>query len=442
MFPSVAAEFIRKKRAGEAHSPSDIREWLESYLSGKIKDYQMSAWLMAVYFQGLTASEASALTEAMLNSGDRIDLSSVDGFKVDKHSTGGVGDKTSLILGPIVAACGVPVPMMSGRGLGHTGGTLDKLESIPGFKTVFTDTQMRSLLSANKLFFIGQSERICPADKRLYALRDVTGTVESIPLICASIMSKKIAEGTQGLVLDVKCGSGSFMKTEARATELAKALLAVAHSAGLRASALVTTVDEPLGRWIGNAVEVRECLSILQGQHPKIYRDTEELSLTLAAEMLLIAQPNLSLNTALAKTKEVLDSGKALEIFERVCESQGGRLNELPVHKEELVVSSKLNGYVESFQTEAIGYAAVALGAGRETVEDKIDPAAGIECLVKVGDEVHTGDGLFRIVGSTLSKRNLAKERLANCVVLSESAPHINSILRSRLRDPQILSKE
>jgi pyrimidine-nucleoside phosphorylase len=433
---TLASEFIRRKRSGLAHSPEEIQRWIEDYLNDEVRDYQMAAWLMAVYFKGMNAAEANALTSAMLNSGERLKFTETVGLKVDKHSTGGVGDKTSLVLAPIVASCGVPVPMMSGRGLGHTGGTLDKLESIPGFRVRLSGDEMTSLLNKEHLFFIGQSDRICPADKRLYALRDVTGTVESIPLICASIMSKKIAEGANAVVFDVKFGSGAFMKTFAQARELGEALVQVSKEAGLGASAFITSVHEPLGRWVGNAVEVQECIQILKQQNCEHYQDTQKLSLDLAAEMLCLANATLTFEEALTKANAALTSGRAWETFERVCRSQGGDLSALQVAKQETLVFSQQEGFVSRFDSEGIGYAGILLGAGRMRTEDPIDSSAGIEVLVKLGSPVKKGQPVFRLLSSKQDRSAAAASRLQTCFEISENlqpvAPLVAEILRQR----------
>ena len=399
----LAAEIIKKKRNGLELSENEISDFILGYTKGTVPDYQMSALLMAIYFKGMTTAETLSLTKTMLHSGITVDTSTIPGFKVDKHSTGGVGDKTSLILGPVVAGCGVYVPMISGRGLGHTGGTLDKLEAIPGFNT---QQSLESFIRITKELgtcFIGQTKEICPADKKLYALRDVTATVDSHPLICASIMSKKIAEGIDGLVLDVKFGSGAFMKTEAHAKELAQKLMAIGDGYGKKVVSLITSMQQPLGRFAGNAWEVFECVEIMNGQKfigpdgHDLYADTRELSLQLSAHMIHLSGKTKSVENAYALAAECLRSGKALKIFAEMCGKQSGDLKKLHFSKKQFRVLSTTRGYISSFDVEKVGIAGIVLKAGRKKTDDVIDPLSGIEFHKKIGDPIAAGEVLFTI---------------------------------------------
>lgn len=399
-------EIIRTKRDGHALSEEQIRDLILSYSSGDIPDYQMSSWLMSVFFQGMTEKETLWLTRAMMDSGEIVDLSSIKEFKVDKHSTGGVGDKTSLILGPIVAAAGIPVPMISGRGLGHTGGTLDKLESMPGFNTQLDLDHFKKYVKSNKICFIGQTKEICPADKKLYALRDVTATVDCIPLICASIMSKKLAEGIDGLVLDVKYGSGAFMKSSKDARQLSNRLVSIARGYGKKCSSFITNMNQPLGRFSGNSLEVKECLDIMSGktclndQGFDLYSDTKELSLVLSSEMMFLS--GLYKNRALARkhAEQILDTGLALKKFKELCGLHGGDWSKLPEPKNSFVITSKVKGWVTGFDVEKIGLAGIKINAGRRIKEDTIEPTAGFEFHKKIGHAVKIGDPIFTIYGS------------------------------------------
>ena len=424
----LAAEVIKTKREGRALSKVEIQTFIRGYTDGSIPDYQMSALLMAIYFKGMNDEETLNLTDSMLNSGIRVHFSSKI-FKVDKHSTGGVGDKTSLILGPIVAAAGVPVPMISGRGLGHTGGTLDKLESIPGFNTQLSIEDFIRHVDESNICFIGQTKEICPADKKIYALRDVTATIESLPLICASIMSKKIAEGIDGLVLDVKYGSGAFMKTPEQSERLAKALMGIAKSYGKSVVALITNMDQPLGRYSGNSLEVEECVEIMSGKKflnsngQDLYEDTRELSLWLSAHMILLGGKAKSLDEAYALAKSILESGKALTYFKKLCQIHSGQLDQLPKPKHKLDVCSTQNGYIKAFETEKIGIAGIILKAGRAKTQDIIAPTAGIEFHVKVGDPIKVGESIFTIWGDQPELFQKTKEMLLNSVSISLQKP-------------------
>lgn len=398
-------EIIKKKRDKEELTLEEIDYLIQAYTQDKVPDYQMSAWLMAVFFNGMTEKETFGLTKSMINSGITVDFSEVRKFKVDKHSTGGVGDKTSLILGPIVAAAGFPVPMISGRGLGHTGGTLDKLESIPGFNTQLNLEQFISAIKQHEIAFIGQTKEICPADKKLYALRDVTATVDCIPLICASIMSKKLAEGVDGLVLDVKYGSGAFMKKSKDATVLAKYLMKIAKRYGKKISAYITSMNQPLGRYAGNSLEVFECVEIMKGKTHinklgyDSYADTRELSLVLASEMMFLTGKYKNRNTSYAHAKEILASGKAWGKFKELCGLHTGDIDKLPLPKHSQTVKASKKGYIHSFDVEKIGLAAIKIRAGRKIKEDVIEATAGIEFHCKIGDAVNKGDTVYTIHG-------------------------------------------
>jgi pyrimidine-nucleoside phosphorylase len=389
-------ELIRKKRDGECLEPEEIRDFIAGITDGSIPDYQAAAMLMAVFLRGLDDGELAAWAEAMVRSGDVLDLSAIRRPKIDKHSTGGVGDKISLPLAPAVAACGVAVPMVSGRGLGHTGGTLDKLESIPGFRVDLSVEHFIRQVDELGTCLIGQTARIAPADKKLYALRDVTGTVESIPLIASSIMSKKLAEGLDGLVLDCKVGSGAFMKTRDLARALARAIRAIGEAAGKRVTVVLTDMDAPIGRMIGNALEVRESIEVLRGGGPA---DTRELTVRLGAEMLLLAGAASGEADAVARIEGVLADGSALEVFRRVVAAQGGdpRVCDepeevLPRARHQLPLAIWGRGYVRRIDAEKIGVAALLLGAGRRTKEDHIAPAVGLEMWTHVGDDARMRD--------------------------------------------------
>jgi pyrimidine-nucleoside phosphorylase len=393
-------DLIQRKRDGKELAPEEIEFLVVGYTNGDIPDYQMSAFLMAVYFSGMSDREVSRLTECMLRSGDTVDLSSIPGVKVDKHSTGGVGDKTSFIVAPLAAAAGVVVPMMSGRGLGHTGGTLDKLESIPGFRTSLTPEEFQKQLQELGLAFIGQSDRLVPSDRKLYALRDVTGTVESIPLISSSIMSKKLAEGIDSLVLDVKVGSGAFMKKQVEARRLAQTMVGIGRRMDKKVQALITDMNQPLGYAIGNALEIMEASQTLQNAGPA---DLTKLSLELAARMIHLGKKADSLDEARRIAEKHLVDGSAYKKFKDVVAAQGG--NPQALDKFELLpnatgmreVVSPRAGYVSVIDAEDIGVASNMIGAGRSKKEDSIDPAVGIILEVKVGEKVDAGSVLCRL---------------------------------------------
>jgi pyrimidine-nucleoside phosphorylase len=393
-------DLIQRKRDGEELTPEEIEYLVEGYTQGSIPDYQMSAFLMAVFFSGMSDREVSRLTECMLRSGDTVDLSAVPGVKVDKHSTGGVGDKTSFIVAPLAAAAGVVVPMMSGRALGHTGGTLDKLESIPGFRTDLTAADFEKQLGEHGLCFIGQTERLAPADRKLYALRDVTATVESIPLISSSIMSKKLAEGVDALVLDVKVGSGAFMKKQVDARRLAQTMVGIGRRMDKKVQALITDMSQPLGFAVGNALEVMEASQTLQNAGPA---DLTKLSIELAARMIYLGKKAPTLDDARRTAEKHLVDGSGYRKFKQVVAAQGG--NAQALDKFELLpnatgmreVTSPRGGYVTSIDAEDIGLASNMIGAGRDKKEDSIDPAVGIILEVKAGEKVDAGSVLCRL---------------------------------------------
>ncbi|MGB0030612.1 MAG: thymidine phosphorylase [Candidatus Sulfotelmatobacter sp.] len=395
-----AIDVIRKKRDGGELSRDEIDYLVNSYTRGDIPDYQVSAWLMAVVLRGMTRAETASLTDAMLHSGEVLNLSSLAARKVDKHSTGGVGDKTSLVLAPLAAAAGVAVPMISGRGLGHTGGTLDKLEAIPGFNVNLPVAQFRRVLEACGCAMIGQTAEIAPADRKLYALRDVTGTVESPYLICASIMSKKLAEGIDALVLDVKTGSGAFMKGEKDAAFLAELMVETGERMGKKVVALITDMDQPLGRMIGNALEVVEVVEVLRGEGPE---DLRQLCIELAGWMLHLGGVADEVEDGKTQSEKLIASGKGLDRFRQMVELQGGDprvvddAKKLPQARHTTIVSSPKNGYLASLQCEQVGTACVILGGGRERKEDSVDPAVGIVLHKKVGDAVSVGETLATI---------------------------------------------
>lgn len=435
----LPAEIIKKKRNGFELTEKEIDDFILGYTRGTVPDYQMSALLMAIYFKGMTTPETLSLTKTMLHSGIVVDTSSIDGFKVDKHSTGGVGDKTSLILGPIVAACGVYVPMISGRGLGHTGGTLDKLESIPGFNTQQSLENFIRITKEIGTCFIGQTKDICPADKKIYALRDVTATVESYPLICASIMSKKIAEGIDGLVLDVKFGSGAFMKTPDNARELAQKLMAIGVGYGKKVVSMITSMDQPLGRYAGNAFEVFECVEIMKNKKHigsdghDMYEDTRELSLQLSAHMIHLSGKTKTVEEAYTLAVGALESGKALAIFEKMCGKQGGNLSGLSFAKKQFQVTATSSGYISSFNVEKVGIAGIVLKAGRRITADVIDPLTGIEFHKKIGDPVKSGDVIFTIHCDNESLVSETKNFLNESVTVSTQKPTQHKLIKEVL---------
>jgi pyrimidine-nucleoside phosphorylase len=419
-------DLIRHKRDGGVLGDAEIRAFVAGVTDGSWPDYQISALLMAIVLRGMTLDEASVLTDAMVRSGQRVDLSEFGGIAVDKHSTGGVGDKASLILAPLAAACGAIVPMMSGRGLGHTGGTLDKLEAIPGFRTRLSLDEMRRALRRTGCALIGQTAEIAPADRRMYSLRDVTATVESIPLICASILSKKLAEGIGALVLDVKVGRGAFMKTRDDARQLAEWLSGIAERNGVRTQALLTPMDTPLGRAVGNANEVIESIETLKGEGPE---DLRQLSLTLAARMLVLSKCAADEGDAEEQVRRALASGAGLEKFRQIIEQQGGDphvvddYDRLPAPSTREVWRAPRAGVVARLDAELIGRAAVVLGAGRDRVDADVDPSAGIDITAPVGTHVAAGDPMMTLLTRQPARLDAARRLLEQAVAIGPMAP-------------------
>lgn len=417
-------DIIEKKRDGKELSTQEINFFIEGYTKGDIPDYQASALAMAIFFQDMTDRERADLTRAMVNSGDTIDLSGIKDIKVDKHSTGGVGDTTTLVLAPLVASLGIPVAKMSGRGLGHTGGTIDKLESVKGFHVELTKEQFINLVNKNKLAVMGQSGNLTPADKKLYALRDVTGTVNSIPLIASSIMSKKIAAGADAIVLDVKTGNGAFMKTEKDAKELAHAMVRIGNHVGRKTIAIISDMSQPLGFAIGNALEVKEAIETLQGKGPQ---DLTELVLTLGSQMVILARKAQTAKQARAMLKEAIDSGKAIAKFKEFLQNQGGDASivddttKLPQAKYQIELPALKSGYVSRIIANEIGAASMMLGAGRATKEDTIDLAVGLVLHKKVGDKVAEGESLLTI-HSNRTNIDEIKQKLYNNIFIENTA--------------------
>ena len=418
-------DLIQKKKNGEELTPAELEFLVQGYTNGAIPDYQMSAFAMAVYFQSMTAAETAALTDAMARSGDTVDLSCFGDLSVDKHSTGGVGDKTTLIVAPIVASLGCKVAKMSGRGLGHTGGTVDKLEAIPGYKTTLTGEEFLTQVNEIGVAVIGQSGNLAPADKKLYALRDVTATVDSIPLIASSIMSKKLAAGSHSIVLDVKFGSGAFMKTEEDAAALARAMVEIGTECGRNVTAVLTNMDIPLGCGIGNALEVAEAMQVLRGEGPD---DLRRVSLVLAAHMVSLSL-GITVDEAMVRVEDALDNGRAWNTFCRWITAQGGdplvcedpsRMKQSSLIRE---VRAPRSGYIIHMNTEKIGEAAVVLGAGRVRKEDDIDPAAGLRILKKTGDLVHEGDALAILHTEREDAFEDGAARYLEAIEFGESAP-------------------
>lgn len=421
-----AYDVILKKRNGGKLSKEEIEFMVNGYVKGDVPDYQMAAFLMAIYFKHMDGEERAILTETMANSGDKVDLSSIPGIKIDKHSTGGVGDKTTLVVGPIVASLGVPVAKMSGRALGHTGGTIDKLESIPGFRTTLSEEEFFKNVREIGIAVVGQTANLVPADKKIYALRDATATVDEVSLIAASIMSKKLAGGADGYVLDVKVGSGAFMKTIEDATELAEAMVGIARAHGKRAVAVLTNMDVPLGKMVGNSLEVLEAIETLKGKGPK---DFTELCLNLSAWMCHLAEKG-TFEECLKLVKESLDNGAALNKFRQFVEYQGGNpdvverpYDVLPMTNDVIEFKTEMEGYITLIDTEKIGIASNHLGAGRKTKEDTIDYSVGIEIVSKVGDYVRPGDTIAKMYVSQKSEIEEAKELLKESYVISQEKP-------------------
>jgi pyrimidine-nucleoside phosphorylase len=425
-------DLIQRKRDGEELSPQEIAALVDGYTRNEIPDYQMSAFLMAVFFSGMTDREVSALTECMIKSGETVDLSAIPGMKVDKHSTGGVGDKTSLISAPLAAAAGVVVPMISGRGLGHTGGTLDKLESIPGFRTDLTIEELKAQLAKHQLAFIGQTPEIAPADGKIYGLRDATATVESIALIASSIMSKKLAVGLDAVVLDVKVGTGAFMKRQVDARRLAQMMVGIGRRMDKRVQALITDMNQPLGYAVGNALEVMEVSQTLQNAGPT---DLTRISLELAARMIFLAKLTTTLDEARELAQQKLLDGSGYKKFKDVIEAQGGnpqvldRFELLPNATGVREISSPRAGYISAIDAEGIGKASSMIGAGRNTKEDTIDPAVGVILEVKVGQKVEGGAVLCRLYYTGDEHVEEASQQIEDAFRISASAPEERELI-------------
>jgi len=427
-----AVDIIMKKRDGGALDRAEIGFFVEGVTLGGWPDYQAAALLMAILLRGMTRDETAWLTDAMVRSGVRVNLQDLPGAKVDKHSTGGVGDKTSLILAPVAAACGLQVPMMSGRGLGHTGGTLDKLEAIPGFRVNLSLDEMKAGLQKTGCAMLGQTAQIAPADKKLYALRDVTGTVESIPLISASSMSKKIAEGIDALVLDEKTGGGAFMKTEADSRRLAESLVSIGNASGVRTEAVITAMDTPLGRAVGNALEVIECVEVLSGGGPT---DLVEVTVELTARMLVLGQAASDKADAVRRVHAALASGEGLERFRRIVETQGGDprviddCSRLPSAPGRHFVRAGQSGYVTKVDAQLVGRASVALGAGRDRVEDPVDPAVGIVVRAKPGTQVSASDPVLEIHFREQARLDAALKLAELAVKIGDAPPSATPLI-------------
>lgn len=418
-------DIIMKKREGKELLESEINFFIDEYVKGAVPDYQVAALLMAIYFKGMTSKETTALTMSMASSGEIVDLSAIEGIKIDKHSTGGVGDKTTLIISPIVASLGVKVAKMSGRGLGHTGGTIDKLESIPGFKTDLNRERFFEIVKNVGVSIIGQSGNLVPADKKLYALRDVTATIDSIPLIASSVMSKKIAAGSDCILLDVKAGSGAFMKTVDQAIELSKIMVRIGERVGKKTIALITDMDKPLGRAIGNSLEVIEACETLKGRGPK---DLTELCLDLSANMLYLAGKG-SLNDCRNLAKTSITNGSAFAKLQNMVFEQGGDVEVLQDYakfksaKYAYEVKAEKTGYVSRINTESCGKVAVILGAGRETKESSIDMSAGIYLNKKFGDQVKTGEPIATLYSDNFEKCKIAEKSFLKSISISKEEP-------------------
>lgn len=421
MFPQ---HIIAQKRDGGALTEAQIESFVRGATDGSWADYQLSALLMAIYLRGMNPEETVALTTAMMRSGTVADLSSIEGVKVDKHSTGGVGDKVSLLLAPMVAACGVVVPMISGRGLGHTGGTLDKLESIPGFRTDLSLAAFRAQVERVGCALIGQTTELAPADRKLYALRDVTATVECLPLICASIMSKKLAEGIDALVLDVKFGRGAFMKTEAEARALAVVMVGIGRSMGKGVRALLTAMDQPLGRAVGNGLEVAESIACLRGEGPD---DLMEVTYALGEHMLILAGAAHEPKDARKQLEHAVASGAALEKFGEIIAAQGGDVHvlenpdRLPRARRQVAVAAVRDGFVTEVDAMGVALAALRLGAGRSHTEDTVDPAVGVAALVKIGERVAVGQALCEIHANDEASVAAARELLSRAIMVGDT---------------------
>ena len=432
----IVPRLIERKRDGESLGAEEWHELIHAYSAGDVPDYQLAALLMAVFFRGMTREETNALTDAMLSSGATLDLSDISDARIDKHSTGGVGDKVSLILAPLIAELGVTVPMMSGRGLGHTGGTLDKLESIPGFRTNLRLAEARRQLARLGCALIGQTGEIAPADRKLYGLRDATGTVEAIPLIAASIMSKKLAEGLTGLVLDIKSGSGAFLPELDREIELAKTMIELGADRGCPVVALVTAMDRPLGNTCGNALEVRESIEFLRGNPPE---DLAVVTYALGAEMLMLAGAATSLSDAHEQMRRAIDSGRAAEKFRAIVEAQGGDprviddLSLLPSAPLQVEYHALSDGYVQSISPRTIGHGIVALGGGRQAMDDDVDPSVGFDIRVKPNAEVRAGDVIAIIHAADTAGLAVGRGVLAKAIEIGEERVEVLPLVSHRI---------
>lgn len=430
-------DIIARKRDGHSLSGPDIQAFVQGVTAGTLPDYQAAALLMAIVLRGMTDEETAWLTDAMVRSGEPVDLSDIDGPKVGKHSTGGVGDKVSIALVPLVAACGVVVPKMSGRGLGHTGGTIDKVESIPGFRVDATVDEFKRILRRAGGAIVGQSPALVPADKKLYALRDVTATVESIPLISASIMSKKLAEGASAVLLDVKCGRGAFMKSEEEARELARSLVAIGRRRGLRAEAAITRMDAPLGCAVGNAIEVVECIELLKGRGPHQLR---QLVTAFAARMIVLAGVAGDEAAARPLVERALETGAALEKLRTIIAEQGGDpavvddYDRLPSAAHRQIVAADRPGFVASLHADLVGRASMVLGAGRERIEDAIDPAAGVRILRQVGERVETGAPVVELLYNDERRAGAAEQLARAAIVLADDPPPAQPLVLDWIR--------
>ena len=436
----VVTDLIRKKRFGRSLSNAEMGFLVDEYVRGNVPDYQMSAYLMAVCFSGMTPEETASYTQTLKNSGSTLSFENHHPHVVDKHSTGGVGDKTSLMLAPIVAETGIRVPMIAGRGLGHTGGTLDKLESIPGFSVKLTLEEFQKNIESRGFSIIGQTGEICPADKKLYALRDVTGTIDSLPLICGSIMSKKLAEGLSALVLDVKFGSGAFMKTEGDAIELARLLKSTGDKNGVDVHALITSMEEPLGCFIGNSLEVYECDEILQGRQRMIdgedfYSDTRELTLKLAGEMIFAGKKADSPEAGYQQAREILESGAALKNFRNMVEFQGGDLSKAYGECKDIYpVNAAESGFVTGMDVESLGMASLLLGAGRQKSTDTIDPLVGMEMQTRISMPIERGQPICLIHSNGQEEKQMLTEKIQKAVYIGAEKPEEPKLIRKTLR--------
>ncbi|HKV35729.1 MAG TPA: thymidine phosphorylase [Pyrinomonadaceae bacterium] len=430
-------DVIRKKRDGLSLSREEIEFFISGVTSGRIADYQVSALLMAIYLNGMDQNEQQILTEAMLNSGNILDFSDIPKPKADKHSTGGVGDKTSIIIAPLVAACGVCVPMISGRGLGHTGGTLDKLESIPGYSVNLSATEFKKVLQDVGYAMAGQTAELAPADKKMYALRDATSTVEAIPLIVASIISKKGAAGLDAMIIDVKVGNGAFMREESRARDLAHALVSTGNSCGIKTRALLTDMNQPLGSAVGNSLEIKECIEILRGEASEGAGPVLDISLELSAHMLVLANVDETIEAARERLQGVLGSGEALECLRRNIAAQGGEPRVcdrpdafLPLVRESVKVESPRSGYITSVDTTEIGHAIAAIGGGRVRIEDTIDPTVGFISELKLGEQVRTGETFGVVYCADEDAAKEAARRIQAAYHVGDEPPEVEKLVK------------